>query len=268
MGVKEDWAGLDRILCKRIRAPVVIFDNRGVGESDVPETPYSMSQFVGDLMAVVNASLGKVEFDLFGISMGGCTVQLAALTANPLIRRVVIGCSTPGGPETKLGAGLLECFQIMNDPSTKNLSPLEQTRNIQYHNLPTSWIEQHPDMFTQFLADTMRYNRPHKGLVSQMKALSKFNVASTVSKINIPALIIHGDEDDMIPIESARMLHQLIPNAHFVELKGAAHLFWITHLHDTVRPVAAFLTSPQQQLGNSPHLMASPTSSAVVRAKL
>lgn len=268
MCVKEDWAGLDRILCKRIRAPVVIFDNRGIGESDVPGTPYSVAQFAEDVLTVVDAALGNVNFDLLGISMGGCVVQLAALSGNPRVRRIVLGCTTPGGPEASPGPGLATSMQIVQDPASKNLSPRELSMNLHYNNLPASWIEDHPDMFDQFLADSLRHNRPHKGIILQMKALMKFNVASRLAHIKIPTLILHGDEDQVVPIDAARILHQRITNSHFVELKGAAHLFWITHLHDAVRPIAAFLNSPQQHLDKSPHLMVSATPSNAARAKL
>lgn len=268
MCVKEDWAGLDRILCKRIRAPVVIFDNRGIGESDVPATPYSVAQFAEDVLTVVDAALGNVNFDLLGISMGGCVAQLAALSGNPRVRRIVLGCTTPGGPETSPGPGLAVSVQLVQDPASQNASPRELSMNLHYNNLPASWIEDHPDMFDQFLADSLRHHRPHKGILLQMKALMKFNVASRLAQIKIPTLILHGDEDQVVTIDAARLLHQRITNSHFVELKGAAHFFWITHLHDAVRPIAAFLNSPQQHLDKSPHLMVSATSSNTARAKL
>jgi len=263
MGVKEDWAGMDRILCKRIRAPVIIFDNRGMGESDVPEGSYSISLFVIDMVAVVEAAVGKVPFDVFGISMGGCIAQMAALSGNPMVRRVVIGCSTPGGPDTQIGPGLLACFQMLSDPSVKTMTARELTTNIQLHNLPAHWIEDHPDMFEQFIVDVLRHNRPYPGTLGQMKAIAKFNVSQRIQNVKIPALIVHGDEDQMVPVESGRLLHKLIPESHMVELKGAGHLFWITHLHDTIRPVAAFLNSSMPpSLESSPHLKISATANS------
>lgn len=270
MGVKEDWAGLDRILCKRIHAPVVIYDNRGIGESGVPTSGYTIEQLALDMFTVATAALGNRQFDVLGISMGGCIAQMAALMPNSsLIRRLVLGCSTPGGAQAKLGPGLLACFNLMSDPASKTLSPRELTINIQHNNLPEPWVYEYPNMFEQFISDLLRYHRPLEGLLGQMQALSKFNLSRRVSSIRIPTFIVHGDEDAMVPLESGKMLHQLIPESQMIEIKGAAHLFWITHLHDTVRPVAAFLRSPNPRQDNSPHLMASTTSSAAVpRAKL
>lgn len=269
MGVKEDWAGLDRILCKRINAPVVIFDNRGIGESDVPSGGYTIEQLTKDLLTVADAALGGIEFDVFGISMGGCIAQTAALMPNSRIRRVVLGCSTPGGSATKPGPGLQACFNIMRDPASKTLPPRELLSNVNLNNLPPEWVLEYPDHFSQFISNLLRFNRPLEGIASQAVALSKFNLSRRLSALSSPTLILHGDEDQMVPLDSGKLLHQLVPESQMIELKGAAHLFWITHLHDTVRPVAAFLKSPNPRQDKSPHLMTSTTSSAYnPRAKL
>lgn len=269
MGVKEDWAGLDRILCKRICAPVVIFDNRGIGESDAPAGGYTIEQLTKDFLAVADAALGGIEFDVFGISMGGCIAQTAALLPNSRIRRLVLGCSTPGGAAAKPGPGLQACFNIVRDPSTPNLQPRELLSNIHHNNLPPSWILEYPDMFNQFVSVLLRYNRPLAGIASQAQALARFNLSRRLPSLPTPTLLLHGDEDQMVPLESGKLLHSLIPESQMIELKGAAHLFWITHLHDTVRPVSAFLKSPNPREDKSPHLMTSTTSSAYnPRAKL
>jgi pimeloyl-ACP methyl ester carboxylesterase len=247
MKVKEDWAGLDRALCKRIRAPVVIFDNRGIGESDVPDTPYTIPLFVSDLKTVVEHALGKVPIDLLGISMGGCIVQMAALSGLLPVRRIVLGCTTPGGPETKPGPGLVACMQLVEEAcraKSEKHDPRALVTDLEYHNLPSAWIEDHPDIFEQYIVDQLRYRRPLPGLLGQMRALSKFNVSRSIHSLQTPSLILHGDADNVIPLESAQLLAQKLPNSELYVLEGAAHLFWITHLHDATRSIASFLNKP------------------------
>lgn len=261
MGVKEDWAGLDRALCKRIRAPVVVFDNRGSGESDVPDTPYSIGLFASDLNTVAEASLGNTAYDVLGISMGGCIALMAALSGSTRIRRIVLGCSTPGGPETRLGKDLVASFNMVQ--MANSMSPREFTTNMQYRNLPAWWIEQHPDIFEQYISDLLRHRRPLQGIIKQMQALSRFNLSKLISNITVPTLIVHGDEDEMVPIESGRLLMKKIPTASGCELRGASHFFWITHLHDTVRAVAEFLNS---QNGSINSILISDNSAGLVPA--
>ena len=57
---------------------VVIFDNRGVGQTDKPTTPYSMAQFAGDVVGLMDA-LNVQAAHLFGMSMGGMIAQHVAL---------------------------------------------------------------------------------------------------------------------------------------------------------------------------------------------
>jgi pimeloyl-ACP methyl ester carboxylesterase len=57
-----------------------------------------------------------------------------------------------------------------------------------------------------------------------------------------PTLVVHGDEDVMVPPANGRLLAALIPGARLIELPGAAHLY-PTDEPDADREVAAFLTA-------------------------
>ena len=94
-GVKEDWHALADALAQSRR--VLVFDNRGMGESDTPKDPYHMEQFVNDTLQLA-AHVGFTTFDLMGISMGGMISQQVALSAPPgKIRRLILGCTYHGG---------------------------------------------------------------------------------------------------------------------------------------------------------------------------
>ena len=99
-GVKEDWHGLaERLAATR---PVLIFDNRGMGESDIPEGPYTMEQFARDTLGLA-AHVGFKTFNLMGISMGGMISQHVAIAAPPgVVRRLILGCTHHGGASREL----------------------------------------------------------------------------------------------------------------------------------------------------------------------
>ena len=67
-GVKEDWAPLAEALAKN--RPVLVFDNRGIGESEIPEGPYTIQEMAEDTLALIQ-HLGWSTVQLMGISMGG-----------------------------------------------------------------------------------------------------------------------------------------------------------------------------------------------------
>jgi len=95
--VKEDW----RALAPRLAAhrPVLVFDNRGMGESDVPPGPYTMAQLADDTLGLTQHVFGAAAaVALVGISMGGMIAQHVVLRAPAgTVRRVVLGCTSHGG---------------------------------------------------------------------------------------------------------------------------------------------------------------------------
>ena len=91
---RRGWGPLPQLLSKDFE--VVVFDNRGVGESDVPEGPYSVAQLAADAIAVLDAA--KVErAHVLGVSLGGYVTQEIALTYPRRVRKLVLGSTSPGG---------------------------------------------------------------------------------------------------------------------------------------------------------------------------
>lgn len=88
-----------------------MYDHRGIGNSDVPKYPYTIEMLTQDLLDVLDHlffhTLHPLPYvDLFGISMGGVIAQNAALISPHKIRKMILGCTTHGGPSTKLGKGM------------------------------------------------------------------------------------------------------------------------------------------------------------------
>lgn len=232
---------------KRINTQVLIYDNRGIGDSDVPPGPYSIEIMCKDLLELINIVLNDYELvDIFGVSMGGCIAQMAAIKTPSLIRKIILGCTTPGGNSIALGKGLLENLRLFSDPKIlKNKSSREIFLQLQTPNFPPWWIELYPEFFEQYIIDLMRYKRTIDGILSQSQGLMKFNLSKLLSKLTQSTLIIHGNEDSTVPFEAGLALSKLIPNSKIIILDHASHNFWITHFSQTIILISEFL------MGNS-----------------
>ena len=80
------------------RFDVLLFDNRGIGESDAPPGPYTVAELAGDAVAVLDEA-GVERAHVVGTSLGGMVAQELALAHPGRVDRLVLACTTPGGPQ-------------------------------------------------------------------------------------------------------------------------------------------------------------------------
>jgi 3-oxoadipate enol-lactonase len=89
------WHRSRPVLASRYRS--IAFDNRGIGQSEVPDGVYSISLMASDAAAVLDAA-GVQTAHLFGVSMGGMIAQEFALQYPDRVRSLILGCTAAGGP--------------------------------------------------------------------------------------------------------------------------------------------------------------------------
>ena len=75
---------------------VVAFDNRGTGQSDKPDIPYTMEMMAGDIAGLLEA-IGIGAAHIYGVSMGGMLAQEFALRYPGMVISLILGCTTCGG---------------------------------------------------------------------------------------------------------------------------------------------------------------------------
>lgn len=235
-GVKEDWAELaDRLAEYR---QVLVLDNRGIGESDVPLGGDSIKGMAEDVLAIAD-HLSWAKFDLVGVSMGGMISQQLAVQAPFRIRKLVLMSTSHGGPnQTPISAEAFQAFQM--DPKASVLEKVKQFSKINYTD---SWIEANPAQFDVNVSESIKYRRSGRGILNQMAAIMSFNLEEAIKEIEIPTLVVHGTGDRLLDFSNGELIAAKIPGARLVAIEGAGHLVWMVDRGASAVAINKFLAS-------------------------
>lgn len=199
----------------------IVFDNRGVGQSDKPDLPYSMPMFADDTAGLLDG-LGIDQAHVFGISMGGMIAQEFALRYPQRVKTLTLGCTNCGGPHAVLS----------KDPDVLNMLNRIESMDVQQAALAmtkvavTPWfMQKHMDQLIQLNQMSLQHPTPKHGMVRQMQAIQGHDTYDRLPQLTMPTLVVTGKEDGLVPPENSVTLAQRIPNADLVLLSNASHLF-------------------------------------------
>jgi len=220
---------------------VVIFDNRGVGQTDKPTAPYSMSQFAGDVVGLMDA-LNVQAAHLFGMSMGGMIAQHVALGYPERVLGLVLGSTAPGEPGTLCPVSpSAEVLEVLMKPSSGDRAQDERDAWPIIYTRP--FIEANRALLESELADLLAYpEAPPYAVQLQMEAmLNTHDTLHRLGEIRQPTLIQVGLEDVLVPPANSRILAKRIPNARLIEYPAAAHGYFAEVGLAAVEDILAFL---------------------------
>jgi 3-oxoadipate enol-lactonase len=237
VGHSELWFEQIPVLSKKYR--VIAFDNRGVGRSDKPDTPYTMAMMAEDIAGLLDV-IGVDAAHIFGISMGGMIAQHFALNYPQRVISLMLGCTACGGvhmiqPAPESMAALFDFERL------KNMTPEEVTRQAMPFCYSQEFIESNPDIIEERVARQLEYPTPGHGATRQAGAIMGHDTYKLLPRIKLPTLVIAGDKDRLIPVENSRVLASRIPGAELVILKGAGHEFFIEDTEEVNRIILDFL---------------------------
>lgn len=214
---RHGWGPLPHLLAEESR--VVLFDNRGVGESDVPEGPYSVAQLAADAVAVLDAA-GVERAHVLGVSLGGFVAQEIALTYPRRVRRLVLGSTSPGGtgayPMPEKGTKAFELFPTMEREAGLRL--MVETA------LGEHGVRERPELLEEIYAYRLEHAPTLAGWYAQAVAGATFDAYDRVSSISAPTLVFHGRADDVVDPRNSELLARLIPDSQLHLVPDRGHL--------------------------------------------
>jgi pimeloyl-ACP methyl ester carboxylesterase len=212
---------VDRLAAQR---EVILLDNAGVGGS-TGATPRTFTAMAHDALAFVDA-LELRSIDVLGFSIGGYVAQELALVRPHLVRRLVLAGTGPQG-----GQDIHGWEGEVHDMAMEDVQGAEHLLFLFFERSPASVAKGWAFVERIFLRTEDR-DAPVSLAArdAQRDAYAAWGVPDPsrlhrLAGIRQPTLVLHGDNDIMIPPANARLLAERLPNAALSIYRGANHGF-------------------------------------------
>lgn len=197
---------------------ILTFDQRGLGQSDRPDIPYSMSDYADDVAALLQALKWEC-CNVVGVSFGGMVAQEFALRHAECIDRMVLCCTSSGG-----AGGHSYPFHEMTDLTVEEFGSLSVAINDTRQD--TEWQKQNSENYQKILAQrdsrnagTGEQNR-EIGATRQLEARIEHNTYNRLSQLTLPVLVAGGQFDGVAPPANLEAIHQQLKQSEIQFYQG------------------------------------------------
>lgn len=195
----------------------LVHDARGTGRSETPPGSYSTTDLAADLEAVL-ADHGSDRAHLVGAGLGGMVALQYAHEYGRARSLVLIGTS-PGGSDARLPREPREAlFAPPDEPDAlrESLSAL----------LSAEFRAEQPDV-CEGIAEWRAGDAAREGWKAQNAAFEAFDASGWLHELTVPSLVVHGEDDAVVPVENAELLAEGLPRGSLETYAGAGHGVWI-----------------------------------------
>ena len=194
---------------------VLRYDTRGHGQSEAPNGPYDLGVLVDDAVSLIDV-LGIDRAHWVGLSMGGMIGQGIALRCPERLSTLAL-CDTMAVVPIEAQDVWLDRIDTARDSGVGALADttMERWFTASFLNAQPQAVE---PIRQQFLAT------PDSGYIGCCEAIRRLNYLSQLNNIQVPTLVVVGEQDPATPVSAADAIHAQIANSQRVVIPDAAHL--------------------------------------------
>jgi 3-oxoadipate enol-lactonase len=203
------------------RFDVVAHDQRGLGRTEIPPTPYTMAEYAADAMSLAD-EVGWDRFRIVGISFGGMVAQEIAVTWPERVERLALLCTSPGGP----GASSYPLHELARLDEQERIATALQLLDTRF---TPEWLASHPadQALVEMLAGRVsgsKTEEQERGEAGQIDARSHHDVSDRLSRIACPTFVGAGRFDGIAPVPNSEAIVAGVPDAALHVYEGG-HAF-------------------------------------------
>lgn len=227
-------ASLDDSLISRHQ--IVAIENRDAGESDPETAYYTMAEMADDAVALLDA-LGIARAHVLGFSMGATiALQLALDAPHRLNRLVLVSGHAFNALDHQAGEPLPA------PPAWWSDDPVERWRRLMPEVVGPDYRGRLTASALTLHAEADRGNRATwPGAMRQVATRSGLDMRDRLVEVKAPTLVVHGEQDTVVPREHGKVLAAGIPGARLRMLPRVGHLPLTEEPQETARAILEFL---------------------------
>jgi aminoacrylate hydrolase len=213
---------------------VVLFDHRGVGQSDHSRISYTIERLATDVVHLMDA-LRIDKAHVVGHSAGGAVAQVLAIEHPERLASVVIAASW-----TKADAYFRRLFALRKEILAK-LGPATYLQAATLLLYPACWVARNNEKLRQIEAQSLSVFSPPDIVMSRIDAVLAFDRTADLARIRTPTLIVAAQDDIVTPAYFSEGLARLIPGAEVKFFPQGGHCFTQVAAREFNQAVLPFL---------------------------
>jgi pimeloyl-ACP methyl ester carboxylesterase len=244
---------------------VIVFDNRGVGNTTAGTKPFSVQQFANDTAGLLEA-LKIPKANVMGHSLGSYIAQQLAVTHPEKINRLLLVAAACGGNQSILPnlQDIRRADEILNS-LTNNIISITRQDAIMFMNTSegSAWLKSHPELLqgiperqnltvSEFTGGIpLNTYKKYPAAAQAWMSTNWSGVCDELTRISSPTLVITGTDDNAVIPANSLIIAGKIPGAWLVHIKDAGHVVMDQYPVEFSKILNTFLTTTTAQASNA-----------------
>lgn len=216
-GSRVSWDSFATLLAMHTR--VISFDPRGVGDSSSAPLLCSTRGMAHDVQALLD-QLQVARAHVYGISLGGMVASWLAIDAPDRVQKLVLASTLPRGLEAHAPGGALGPWPMLRCLARP---AGEAEACLATHILSPQFRSSQPEAVRRVQQLARQKPATHRAFLSLAGAAASHDARRQLSTIRAETLVLIGEYDPLLTIDSQRELLRELPRARYELIEGAGH---------------------------------------------